>query len=108
MKKWLLFLVGVALTALTAGCGGGNPPLAPGSLLVSPTLPSQVPSNTAPPIQPNRFSDVDFVDGQTGWVGGGGLILATKDGGLTWQQQYGGARNSLALHFHCPPLGWGE
>ena len=67
MKKWLLFLVGVALTALATGCGG-NPQVAPGSLIVSPTLPSQVPSNTAPTIYPNRFSAVDFVYAQTGWV----------------------------------------
>ncbi len=105
-KKWLLSRVGVALTALATGCGGGNPQLAPGSLIVSPTLPSQVPSNTAPPIQPNRFSDVDFVDAQTGWVGGGGLILATKDGGRTWEQQYVGPHNILTLSFLSPLVGW--
>ena len=36
-----------------------------------------------------RFEDMQFVDTEIGWVvDGGGQILNTTDGGLTWTQQY--------------------
>ena len=36
-----------------------------------------------------RFEDMQFVDTEIGWVvDGGGQILKTIDGGLTWNQQY--------------------
>ena len=42
-----------------------------------------------------KLFDIHFTDEQTGWVVGGasemagGVILHTKDAGLTWEVQYG-------------------
>lgn len=36
-----------------------------------------------------RFEDMQFIDADIGWVvDGGGQILKTMDGGITWNQQY--------------------
>ena len=43
-----------------------------------------------------RINDIRFADTRTGWiVGDAGLILATKDGGLTWARQEAGSVTNL-------------
>jgi hypothetical protein len=51
---------------------------------------------------------VHFADPRTGWaVGGGGTILATRDGGTTWAQQKSGIKaNLLGVHFADARIGW--
>ena len=59
-----------------------------------------------------RLLDVHFNDEQTGWVVGGatemagGVILSTKNAGLTWEVQYGDLQSSdravSAVGVACP------
>jgi hypothetical protein len=52
---------------------------------------------------------VQFVDANTGWVGGmGGVILHTADGGATWTQQFkaGDGDQIRGLYFHNSQIGW--
>jgi photosystem II stability/assembly factor-like uncharacterized protein len=46
------------------------------------------------------------VDAQTGFVGGAGVILATRDGGMTWEQRYAGPAHVTSLAFLSPDVGW--
>ena len=41
-----------------------------------------------------------------GWVGGDGIILATSDGGKTWQRQYSGPARVIAFSFAGNADGW--
>lgn len=56
---------------------------------------------------------IAFVDAQRGWLAGArdgrGLILATSDGGRTWQQQYpvSGPVPSVAISFANEKVGYG-
>jgi hypothetical protein len=49
-----------------------------------------------------------FADARTGWVvGRGGTILATRDGGATWEAQSSGTGRDLAgVHFADARTGW--
>jgi len=49
---------------------------------------------------------VAFVSSSTGWIGGDGTILATTDGGKTWQRQYTGRVQIWALSFVSPAVGF--
>lgn len=49
---------------------------------------------------------VDFVSATTGWAGGRGIILATRDGGRTWRRQYGGTADIRSLDFVSGRVGW--
>jgi photosystem II stability/assembly factor-like uncharacterized protein len=49
---------------------------------------------------------VSFVSSSTGWIGGDGTILATTDGGKTWQRQYSGRAQISALSFISPAVGY--
>ncbi len=88
-----------AVTVLAFACGGDAERTdGPG-----PTL--------APAIPQQRFRTVDFVDGQTGWfigeseADGGGVILATTDGGATWQPQLSADGSFVGIEFSDPSNG---
>jgi photosystem II stability/assembly factor-like uncharacterized protein len=65
-----------------------------------------------------EFSDVFFVDAETGWAcgrhpteaGDGGFIIGTRDGGASWSRQLGDVDSSLPaitrLSFADPTHGW--
>ncbi|MGP8322305.1 MAG: YCF48-related protein [Methanosarcinaceae archaeon] len=55
-----------------------------------------------------RYSDVDFVDKNNGWVvGDGGLIIHTNDGGETWEYQESSTEETLyAVDFVDSLHGW--
>lgn len=53
------------------------------------------------------LTDVSLVDSRHGWTVGGGVILATDDGGQSWRQQQSGVKTSLyAIQFTDPQHGW--
>lgn len=65
----------------------------------SPKKPAQGKANTPPPVDPEtaHLESIFFVNADAGWaVGAGGTILATRDGGKTWQAQTSGKRASLS------------
>ena len=46
-----------------------------------------------------KYNDLVFVDARHGWVVGGGAILATTDGGLTWTEQGTGLGTMRSIDF---------
>jgi photosystem II stability/assembly factor-like uncharacterized protein len=56
---------------------------------------------TVPPL-----AAVQFVSAQQGWVAGAGRILATSDGGQTWQTQYSGPARLYQVDFISATRGW--
>jgi photosystem II stability/assembly factor-like uncharacterized protein len=58
----------------------------------------------AAPVQ--RFDAIAFANAQVGWAGGEGGILATRDGGATWQRQYAGPAAILAFSALSPTTAW--
>ena len=66
--------------------------------------------------QGDQITAVDFVDSDTGWAVGGwldawamaghGVILQTRDGGLTWHPQYRGAHRLNDVCFIDAKVGW--
>ncbi|MGY6276800.1 YCF48-related protein [Methylomonas sp. MgM2] len=78
---------------------------------------STVPSDDSgaskqPDMRDDRFranlQSVFFSDSHHGWaVGASEVIIATNDGGHSWQQQYGGAKSWLyGVHFNDNLHGW--
>jgi photosystem II stability/assembly factor-like uncharacterized protein len=49
---------------------------------------------------------VQFVSARQGWVAGAGQILATSDGGRTWQPQYSGPASLYQVDFISASRGW--
>ncbi|MFO1327384.1 MAG: YCF48-related protein [Rubrivivax sp.] len=50
------------------------------------------------------LQDLAFADARQGWiVGGDGLVMATSDGGLSWQRQASGTRTDLTSVFALGP-----
>jgi hypothetical protein len=51
---------------------------------------------------------VHFADAQTGWVvGQDGTILATRNGGTSWEKQHSGTdKHLLGVHFADKQIGW--
>ena len=47
-----------------------------------------------------------FVDAQHGWAAGGGVIIATSDGGATWNRQWGGPSTIEQLDLLNPADGF--
>lgn len=62
-------------------------------------------SSAAVPALP-ALGAVAFPDRWHGWVAGAGVILATADGGATWQAQYNGAQTVQQLDFLDATTGW--
>ncbi len=93
------------LSLLAAGCRGDGERLSP-TQTASPTAPAASPTAGGPHIPEKSLSDVDFVDTQTGWVTGVGAVLATTDGGHTWQPQQAGSATILDLEFASSTAGW--
>lgn len=107
----------VALIVAAAGVGGGlyavrmtgtTKPANPGPTLTAPASPG--PSVT-PPIEavgaPRISGPIQFVDDQRGWmVDALGQILATRDGGHTWEIQTVGPSTSGAIDMLDGRLGW--
>jgi photosystem II stability/assembly factor-like uncharacterized protein len=59
-----------------------------------------------PTNQPLPLNSVFFADGQRGWaVGEFGTILATKDGGKSWQVQHRGGQQAAAMCIHAQAQG---
>lgn len=55
---------------------------------------------------PPALHTLAFVSPQRGWVGGEGTILATANGGRTWQRQYQGTAQITQLDFLNTMDGW--
>jgi photosystem II stability/assembly factor-like uncharacterized protein len=105
-------LAGVlALLIAAAGVGGGlfalrsSTGLRPGDRTPTPT-PTPPPSA---PLGPSAVSSpIQFIDEQHGWmVDGAGQILATVDGGRSWDIQLSGPSNIRAIAFLDAHEGWG-
>lgn len=66
----------------------------------SPSIPNVLETVDAtvhePPVPP-ALSSVAFADVATGWAGGDGVILGTKDGGATWLREWSGGRSISSL-----------
>ena len=58
-------------------------------------------SNSSPVLD-----TIDAVNAGSVWVGGNGLILATTDGGKSWNAQYRGTVDVTALDFVNTDIGW--
>ncbi len=58
------------------------------------------------PGDPPHLAALHFVNAEDGWSGGQGVILATRDGGVTWQPQYLGKGSVTGLSFLSPTLGF--
>lgn len=60
-------------------------------------------SNPWQPINSETFPEsrvrtIDFTDSYHGWIGGErGLIMATEDGGITWQKQQSGTNQTIRV-----------
>lgn len=59
-------------------------------------------TSNAPPV----LYTIAAVNADSVWVGGDGLILATSDGGKSWQVQYHGTVDVTALDFINSDIGW--
>ncbi len=55
---------------------------------------------------PADLGAVDFLNARQGWVAGGGVILATADGGSKWTTQYAGVVSATSLDFVNATAGW--
>lgn len=113
-----------------AGCGAGNHPNSSERIgpthSASPSSPAAVPGTgrptgasstcagagsvrvqnfTVPPTVP-ALDTVQFVSATRGWAAGAGRIIATADGGRTWQRQYGGPARLYQSDFTDPAHGW--
>lgn len=86
--------------AVTLACGAGKEV----QVSKSASLPNIVPWKETR----SDLSSVFFVASDRGWaVGGGGTILASGDGGMTWVRQTSGvAMNLEAVYFESSDLGW--
>ena len=78
-----------------------------------PPAQQEEPASTIPSVAHNGFLSADlvnvfFVDAQRGWtVGDDGVVLATGDGGTTWQAQDSGARLRInSIQFIDAQRGW--
>lgn len=84
--------------ALSSACGlsGAAPHRLPKPEMTLSAVLKRLPAPAKATLQPGAplgLSTVQFVDGQDGWAGGNGVILATSDGGATWHTQFVGGGN---------------
>jgi photosystem II stability/assembly factor-like uncharacterized protein len=103
--------IGGGLYALRSTTGpkpivGNNPSPTPT------TCPSNAPCPTKPPVEsagPSAVSGpIQFIDEQHGWmVDADGQILATADGGQTWNIQFSGPSDIKAIDILDGQQGWG-
>jgi photosystem II stability/assembly factor-like uncharacterized protein len=127
--RYRLLIVAAAL--LAAGCGSA--PSAPGagtsgSHTTSPTTTAPIASSSATPSPgshadpacsgqpagqslvgdsgPDALTAVQFVSASQGWVVGRREILATTDGGTTWNVQDRGGLNLMSVDFISATTGW--
>lgn len=106
-------LLGLTASIVACGGGGGSPTTTP---TPRPTAARETPlavgSPTFNPDIRTTLESAYFVNGHVGWVGGisaGGqsLILATTDGGATWEQQLVDSSGDVTqLQFVSPSTGW--
>jgi photosystem II stability/assembly factor-like uncharacterized protein len=69
--------------------------------------PADLPFTVRWTVQRARLTSMYFVDASTGWaVGKSGVILATSDGGMSWNQQPGGTDDLEAVYFVNAAIGW--
>ncbi len=114
-----LVAVTVVLAAVAFACSGGSGgKVTPTSTPVTPIDPRVLFRTPRPTFEPTAtlgptagwFDDVYFVDQQHGWVSGKvgnkGVILATKDGGQTWQKQLTPPEEVWRLTFVSAQVGW--
>ena len=88
------------------GAPSGAPPAGPAPGAPAPSAPGAPAPATPAPTTVTDLRAVHFVNPQTGWAAGAGAILATRDGGRTWDRQYEGAVDVTALSFPDPDHGW--
>lgn len=62
--------------------------------------------NAGTPNAVPALASVEFVSATRGWVAGAGRVLATADGGRTWQRQYDGAAQLYQVDFTDAAHGW--
>jgi photosystem II stability/assembly factor-like uncharacterized protein len=127
-------LSGVALLAVGCGSAPSTAQAAPSTSISVSARPSSAPSPSAPrtPVVLPSPDDtcqgagsgtstvqiagagvavpplaaVEFASAQQGWVAGSGQILATSDGGQTWQAQYSGPAKLDQVDFIDAAHGW--
>jgi photosystem II stability/assembly factor-like uncharacterized protein len=68
--------------------------------------PPRPPAHAQPPPAAEGFAAVHFVDAQHGWLGGHDTVLATADGGQTWDAQAAAAGTVYAFAFLDAQTGW--
>lgn len=105
-----LLLTPLLASVLVAACGStaAKPPPAAPPISVSAIVHMKpgATSVTLLPGTPPHLASLHFVNAQDGWSGGQGVILATNDGGATWQPQYLGKANVTGFSFLSPTLGY--
>ncbi len=92
----------VLAAALLAGCGAvpAAKPKAPlASLAAVLRTPSQPTRVSLAPGAPLHLASLQFVNGQDGWAGGQGVVMATTDGGKAWKRQYVGKGDVRGFSF---------
>ncbi len=55
---------------------------------------------------PGALTAISFATPARGWIGGAHVILATADGGRTWQRQYAGPATITSFAVVTPRAGW--
>ena len=95
IRAWVASL---AVLALSACGGGGNPAAPPGEQSLA------VP---APVVSSDAIYDVSFLDGQLGWAGGkAGWVQKTADGGATWTRLTPVTGEVVKIAFADADHGW--
>ncbi len=110
----------LALALCVSACGSGSSRSASPTAVSSGTLiaqPTSAAASLTPGVQAAQptatlvfyvgsLTDIDFADLRTGWASGANGIIATKDGGHTWQSQHVPSDQYLSLDFVSPQVGW--
>jgi photosystem II stability/assembly factor-like uncharacterized protein len=101
----LLALYAVALSIACSGGSQATPSPSPSLTAAASPTPEVTVTPTAI-SSATTVTDMVFIDTQHGWQSGGIALLATKDGGATWQIQETSPSPFRALDFVSPLVGW--
>lgn len=101
----LIPVIYISTAAGLISCARGSGSPTPIGIDTTATTPSRgtPAANVAPPLS---LSAVYFVDPLHGWVAGSSVILATRDGGSTWRQEYAGPETIDSIYAVDPDHAW--